>query len=224
MGTSITYKCPDGTMASGYLANAAKPNAPGIVVIQEWWGVQEQIKGMADRLALAGYDALAPSLYAGKVVPYHDREAAAKEMASLNYLESTDNVVRGAAQYLGRNGAKVAITGCCLGGAITIIAAGRIPELAAAICFYGIPPAQIAGPADVKIPFQGHFAVRDDWCTPAAVDALEAGLEKTGQPAVIYRYDADHGFVNEQRPEVHDRAVAELAWGRMLEFCQMHLA
>ena len=76
MGTSISFKRPDGKDANGYLANAARSNAPGVVVIQEWWGLSEQIKGLCDRFAVAGFDALAPDLYKGKVVPYHDTDAA----------------------------------------------------------------------------------------------------------------------------------------------------
>ncbi len=96
MGTSITFKRPDGKDASGYLANAKRGNAPGVVVIQEWWGLQEQIKGICDRFALAGFDALAPDLYKGKVVPYHDTDAAGKEMNSLDFMDATTQTVRGA--------------------------------------------------------------------------------------------------------------------------------
>ena len=123
MGTSISFKRPDGKDASGYLANAARGNAPGVVVIQEWWGLQEQIKGMCDRFALAGFDALAPDLYAGKVVPYHDADAAGRVMNSLDFMDATTQTVRGAAQYLAKTGAKVGLTGFCLGGAVTIIGA-----------------------------------------------------------------------------------------------------
>src|SRR5215813_1281479 len=130
MGTRIASARPDGKTAEGYLANAGRGNAAGVIVIQEWWGLQDQIKGICDRFALAGYDALAPDLYSGTVVPYHDRDAAGKEMASLNFLDATDNTVRGAAQFLQKSGAKVGLTGFCLGGAVTIIGACRIPELA----------------------------------------------------------------------------------------------
>src|SRR5205814_9891650 len=115
------------------LANAAGGSAPGVVVIQEWWGLQEQIKGMCDRVAVAGFDALAADLYNGKVVPYHDTDAAGREMNSLDFMDATTQTVRGAAQYLSRNGAKVGLTGFCLGGAVTIIAATKFPELTAAV-------------------------------------------------------------------------------------------
>jgi len=223
MGTKIAFKRPDGKEASGYLAKAGKSNAPGVVVIQEWWGLQDQIKGICDRFALAGYDALAPDLYSGVVVPYHDREAAGKEMGSLNFLDATEQTVRGAVQYLKKGGAKVGLTGFCMGGAVTVIGAAKIPELSAAVAFYGIPPEAVAKPGDIKVPFQGHFALRDGWCTPETVDKFEEGLKAAGKKADIYRYDGEHGFVNEQRPDAHDRAHSELAWERTLGFWKQHL-
>ena len=222
MGTSITFKRPDGKDAGGYLANAARGNAPGVVVIQEWWGLSENIKGLCDRFAVAGFDALAPDLYKGKVVPYHDTDAAGKEMNSLDFIDATTQTVRGATQYLSRNGAKVGLTGFCLGGAVTILGACRVPEFSAAVCFYGLPPESVAKPADLKVPLQAHFANRDDWCTPQAVDTFEAGVKAADKQAQIFRYDADHGFVNEQR-DVHDRAASELAWERTLSFWTAHL-
>ena len=223
MGTMIAFKRPDGADAAGYLANAARGDAPGLVVIQEWWGLQEQVKAMCDRFALAGFDALAPDLYRGVVVPYHDAEAAGKEMSSLNFMDATTQTVRGAAQYLRRNGAKVGLTGFCMGGAVTIIGAARIPELSAAVTFYGLPPEAAARPSDVKVPLQGHFANKDDYVTPAAVDAFERGLKAAGKEHEFFRYDADHAFVNEQRMAVHDREASELAWGRAIAFFRKHL-
>jgi carboxymethylenebutenolidase len=223
MGTEITFKRPDGKDAPGYLAKPGRANAPGVVVIQEWWGLQDQIKGICDRFALAGYEALAPDLYAGTVVPYHDAEAANREMSSLNFLEATDQVVRGAAMFLKQTGAKVGLTGFCMGGAVTVLGAIRIPELAAAVCFYGLPPGNVASPADIRVPLQGHFANDDDWCTPDTVNAFEAALKTAGKQAEIYRYDAKHGFMNEQRPDAHQRQAAEAAWARSLDFWKKHL-
>ena len=144
-------------------------------------------------------------------------------MNSLDFMDATTQNVRGAAQYLARNGAKVGLTGFCLGGAVTIIGATKIPELAAGVVFYGIPPEQAAKPADVKIPLQAHFANKDDWCTPAAVDAFEKAMKAAGKSLELFRYDAEHAFVNEQRVAVHDRQCAELAWGRATEFFRKHL-
>jgi carboxymethylenebutenolidase len=224
MGTTISYKRPDGKENGGYLSLAARADAPGVVVIQEWWGVQDQIKGICDRFALAGFDALAPDLYKGVVVPYHDTDAAGKEMNSLNFADAVDQNVRGAAQFLKRNGAKAGITGFCLGGVVSIIAAAKLSELSASAPFYGIPPENVCKPADVKIPIQGHFALKDTWITVPMVDAFEAGLKAAGKTHEIFRYDADHAFVNEQRAPVHDRQAAEQAWERAVAFFKKHLS
>ena len=223
MGTDIAFAQPNGAESTGYLSSAASCGAAGVVVIQEWWGLQAQIKGVCDRLAQAGFDALAPDLYGGKVVPYHDVEAAEREMASLDFLEVTDQKVRGAARYLGRNGAKVGLTGFCLGGAVTVIGCTRIAEIAAGVVFYGIPPEQAARPEDLRVPIQCHFASKDDWCTPTIVDAFESDLTAADRTFELYRYEADHAFANEQRVSVHDRAAADLAWGRATDFLARYL-
>ena len=88
---------------------------------------------------------------------------------------------------------------------------------------YGIPPEQAAKPADVKIPLQAHFANKDDWCTPQVIDAFEKAMKAAGKSLELFRYDAEHAFVNEQRQSVHDREAAELAWGRATEFFRKHL-
>ena len=183
MGTSITFKRPDGKDAGGYLANAARGNAPGVVVIQEWWGLRSRSRGCVTALRVAGFDALAPDLYNGKVVPYHDTDAAGKEMNSLDFMDATTQTVRGAAQYLARNGAKVGLTGFCLGGAVTIIGATKIPELAAGVVFYGIPPEQAAKPADVQNSAAGAFRQQGRLVHAAAGRRLREGHEGRRQIA-----------------------------------------
>jgi carboxymethylenebutenolidase len=222
MGTRVSFKRPDGKSAEGYFAPAGAAHAPGVVVIQEWWGLQDQIRGLVDRFALAGYNAIAPDLYSGVVVPYHDRDEAGRQMSSLNFLDATDQSVRGAAQFLASSGVKVAITGFCMGGAVSVIASCRVPEFACAIPFYGIPPEAVAKASDIKIPVQCHFANTDDWCTPATVDKFESDLKAAGKDFEFYRYDAEHGFVNEQR-NPHSHGQAEIAWGRMLQYLKKHV-
>jgi len=222
MGTRIPFTRPDGKTGEGYLAKAGKANAPGVVVIQEWWGLQDQIKGICDRFALAGYDALAPDLFNGTVIPYHDSEAAGREMNSLNFVEATDQLVRGAAQFLLRSSPKVAVAGFCMGGAMAVLGACRVPEFSAAITFYGLPPETVAKPVDVKVPVQGHFSNSDDYVTPEKVDEFEKGMKEAGKSIEVYRYDASHAFMNEQR-SVHDRTCAELAWGRIRAFLSQHI-
>jgi carboxymethylenebutenolidase len=224
MGQIISFPRFDGGSAQGYLAEAARPAAPGVVVIQEWWGLQGQIKAVCDRLAAAGFHALAPDLYGGKVVPYHAREEAAAAMRSLDFKAATDQAVRGAVRFLKARGGKVALTGFCMGGAVTLIGAVRIPELDAAVCFYGLPPQDVARPEDVRVPLQGHFAADDDWCAPAVVDAFEARLRAAGKDFELHRYPGHHAFMNPDRAEVYDAAGAELAWSRCLAFLRARLA
>ena len=216
MGEMIRFTRPDGKDCPAYLAAPNGSDAPGVIVVQEWWGLNPQIKATADRLAAAGYRALVPDLYRGKLAT--SRDEAGHMMSSLNFVDAAEQDVRGAAQYLKATSGKVAVTGFCMGGALTIIAAVRVPEVDAGACFYGIPPAAVADPKDIAIPMIFHFANTDDWCTPKAVDGLEASLRGSKSPHTVHRYDAEHAFMNEARPEVYDAAAAKLAWERTLEF------
>jgi carboxymethylenebutenolidase len=219
MGSMIDFARPDGNRTKGYLATAGQ-DRPGIVIIQEWWGLNDQICGVADRFARAGYTALAPDLYKGRLTAKVDE--ANHLMSSLDFADATHQDLRGAAQHLKGISGKVAVMGFCMGGALTIAAAVHIPDLAAAVPFYGIPPKEFADPANIHIPLQGHFANRDDWCTPAAVDELDGALARSGTPYEIHRYEAAHAFFNE-RSAAYDLASAEEAWNRMLLFLKRTL-
>src|ERR1700757_2844598 len=219
MGQLIEFVRPDGGKTRGYLATAGQ-GRPGVVVIQEWWGLNDQICGVADRFARAGYNALAPDLYKGHLTTEPDE--ANHLMTGLDFADATHQDLRGAAQRLHAQSGKIAVMGYCMGGALTIAAALHVPEFAAGICFYGIPPKEFADPAKIDIPLQGHFANKDDWCTPAAVDELEAALTQAGAPFEIHRYEAAHAFANE-RSVAYDLASAEEAWNRMLAFLQRTL-
>jgi carboxymethylenebutenolidase len=219
MGTSVEFARPDGGKTEGYLAMAGT-GKPGIVVIQEWWGLNDQICGVADRFARAGYNALAPDLYKGRVTTEPDE--ASHLMTGLDFPGATHQELRGAVTYLKTKGDKVAIMGFCMGGALTIGAAVHLPDIAAAICFYGIPSADFADPAKIRAPFQSHFANQDDWCTPAKVDEFEAAMNRAGIKHEVYRYDAAHAFFNE-RSAAYDVACANLSWQRMAEFLKKTL-
>lgn len=220
MGQLIDFKRPDNTHCRGYLATAGQ-GRPGVVVIQEWWGLNDQICGVADRFARAGFNALAPDLYHGRIT--QDADEASHMMNGLDFPGATHQDIHGAVTHLQRISSQVGTIGFCMGGALTIAAAVHVPALTAAVCFYGIPPQEFADPANIRIPFQGHFANQDDWCVPSMVDALEATLQKTGAPAEIHRYDAAHGFFNERRADVYDANAASLAWERMVAFFTQHL-
>ena len=219
MGTMIEFTRPDRSKTKGYLAISGQ-GRPGVVVIQEWWGLNDQICGVADRFARAGYNALAPDLYKGRLTTEPDE--ANHLMTGLDFPAATHHDLRGATQHLKTQSGKVAVLGFCMGGALTIAAAVHVPEVAAAVCFYGIPPKEFADPARIKIPFQGHFANQDDWCTPAAVDELEKALKGAGATYEIYRYDAAHAFFNERSP-AYDLASANQSWERMLGFLEKRL-
>ena len=112
--------------------------------------------------------------------------------------------------------------GFCMGGALTIAACVHVPEVAAGVCFYGIPPAEFADPARIATPFQGHFANQDDWCTPAAVNDLETAMKGAGFSPEIHRYDAAHAFFNERSP-AYNLDCANQAWDRMAAFLKAKL-
>ena len=220
MGTMIEFARPDRGKTKGYLATAGQ-RRPGVVVIQEWWGLNDQICGVADRFARAGYNALAPDLYKGRLTTEPDE--ANHLMTGLDFADATHQDLRGAAQHLQAQSDRVAVMGYCMGGALTIAAAVHVPEFAAGVCFYGIPPKAFADPAKIRIPLQGHFANKDDWCTPDAVDDLERTLKSAGVRHEIYRYDAAHAFANE-RSAAYDVACANQAWERMTAFLGAQIA
>jgi carboxymethylenebutenolidase len=220
MGTMIEFTRPDGGRTQGYLATAGQ-GRPGVVVIQEWWGLNDQICGVADRFARAGYNALAPDLYKGFLTTEPDE--ANHLMTGLDFADATHQDLRGAAQHVQAQSGRVAVMGYCMGGALTIAAAVHVPEFAAGVCFYGIPPKAFADPAKIRMPLQGHFANKDDWCTPAAVDDLERTLKTAGVRHEIYRYNAAHAFANE-RSAAYDVACANQAWERMAAFLGAQIA
>lgn len=220
VGTHIQFARPDGGATDGYLATSGE-GRPGIVVIQEWWGLNDQICGVADRFARAGYNALAPDLYKGRLTSEADE--ANHLMTGLNFPDATHQDLDGAVNYLKKKGDKVGVMGFCMGGALTIAVAAHVPNIAAAVCFYGIPSQEFADPTKIRVPFQGHFANKDDWCTPAKVDELEAALKQGGIRHEIHRYEAAHAFFNE-RSSGYDVASANLAWDRMAEFLKKSLA
>jgi carboxymethylenebutenolidase len=223
MGELMQFQRPDGKTCPGYLAI---PNtgsgAPSFVCIQEWWGLNEQIKKTADRLAEAGYRALVPDLYRGKIAKASDE--ASHMMANLNLSDAAEQDIRGAVQFQKQSSKKVAVGGFCMGGVVTILAAVRVPEMDAGACFYGLPDLPAAELKNIKIPLICHFANQDGWITPAKVNDFEAALKQSQSQFEIYRYDAQHAFMNEARPQVYDPASAKLAWDRTLKFLNKALA
>jgi len=224
MGTTVTFKRPDGQELQGYLAEPAHPNgAPAVVVIQEWWGLNDQIRGVADRLAGAGYIALVPDLYRGKSTV--EKEEAHHLMTGLDFADAATQDVRGAVQFLKTRTAKVGCVGFCMGGALTLLAAVNVPELDAAVTWYGCPPVEYIDAGKIRIALQGHWATQDQFFPPAQIEALTAKLIAAGTRFDFHHYLAHHAFGNEQAvgpgriAETHyDPVWAQQAWDRTFTF------
>jgi len=224
MGKTINYKRPDGQSVVGYLAEPANAvGAPGMVVIQEWWGLNDQIKGVADKLAVAGYRALVPDLYRGRIAL--EANEAEHLMANLNFADAAGQDVRGAVQHLKASGsAKVGVTGFCMGGALTLLSAVNVPEADAAVTWYGYPPLEYVDASKIKAPLMGPWATEDAVFPIATVDELEKKLRDAHVNFEFHRYSAKHAFANETAdlknlPFLkYDAEAAALAWRRTMDF------
>jgi len=226
---NTSFKRPDGKTLNGYLAEPkAGKNAPGVVVIQEWWGLNDQIRGVADKLAGAGYRALVPDLYRGKSAL--EAKEAEHLMNGLDFADAAGQDVRGAVQYLKSTGStKAGVTGFCMGGALTLLAAVNAPETDAAVAWYGFPPLEYVDASKIKAPLMGHWATQDQFFPIGKVDELEKKLRAANVKFEFHRYDAKHAFANETAdskglpPLKHDPKAAEQAWKRTLDFFAKHL-
>ena len=229
MGNIVSFQRPDGQSLSGYLAEPAQgAGAPGIVVIQEWWGLNDQIKGVADKLAAAGYRALVPDLYRGKVAL--EANEAEHLMSNLNFGDAAGQDVRGAVRYLKASGrTKAGVTGFCMGGALTLLAAVNVPEADACVVWYGYPPLEYVDASRIKAPLMAHWATEDVPFPIAKVDELEQKLRSANVGFEFHRYNAKHAFANETADSKklpilkYDPAAADLAWRRTMEFFAKHL-
>jgi len=229
MGKMINFKRPDGQSVDGYLAEPSQgAAAPGLVVIQEWWGLNDQIKGVADKLAAAGYRALVPDLYRGKVAL--EANEAQHLMTNLNFGDAAGQDVRGAVQHLKASGsAKVGVTGFCMGGALTVLSVVNVPETDAGVVWYGYPPLEYVDASKIKAPLMAHWATEDAAFPIAKVDELEKMLGEAKVSFEFHRYNAKHAFANETADSKnlpilkYDPAAAKLAWGRTMDFLGKHL-
>ena len=225
----ISYKRPDGTSVEAYLIEPANPtNAPGVVVIQEWWGLDDEIKNVANRLAKAGYRALVPDLYRGKLAL--EANEAEHLMNDLNFGDAASQDIRGAVQYLKETGStKVAVTGYCMGGALTVLSAGLVPECDATVVWYGYPPLEYVDAQAIKKPMLAHWALHDEFFSISGVDQLEEKLKAAGVTYDFQRYDAKHAFANPKSdarglpPLQYNSAAADLAWDRTMAFLKAQL-
>jgi len=223
MGERISFTS-NGHAVDGYLAKPAGPG-PGVIVIQEWWGLVPQIEHVADRFAAAGFVALAPDLFHGTTTKSPDQ--AAKLMMSLRIDEAASDLA-GAIHYIAAlsevTAPAVGTIGFCMGGALSLYAASRNPEVGACVVFYGGHPNVKPDLSALQAPVLGIYAGKDTFVSPAVVSALDQQLTALGKRHEFHTYPgADHAFFNDARPEVYDAAAAEDAWTRTLTFLRREL-
>jgi len=226
MSGAMVKFASNGHSAEGYLSLPPSGSGPGLIVIQEWWGLVDHIKTLADRFAEEGFVALAPDMYHGERTTSPDQ--AGKLLMALNIAEAGKDL-RGAAQYLLAHEAvspkKVAALGFCMGGQLALFGAQEHPDvISAAVDFYGIHPKVTIEPARVKVPVLAHFALNDSSVPMEGARALATAVNAAGGSFEMHEYEAGHAFFNDTRPQVFDGRCAAVAWERSLAFLREYLS
>jgi carboxymethylenebutenolidase len=229
MAQTVEFKS-NGNTASGYLATPASGSGPGVMVIQEWWGLDSETKKVADRLAADGFVALAPDLYHGELAGHTEMDKAAKLMHSLP-PDRAGRDMSGAVDYLASHtavtGNGIGVVGFCMGGMLAlIIAANRPDKVKAVVPFYGFPQ----GPAEpdwsgMTASVSGHMAEKDDFFPPDAARALEAKLRGMGKdvslkvhPGTGHAFMASHNALG-----THNADAAAKIWPEVVAFLKKTL-
>ncbi len=229
MGSLIDFTS-NGGIASGYLALPEGRRGPGVIVVQEWWGLDSGIKEMADRLAAAGFVALAPDLYHGELAEHTEMDKAGALMQSLP-ADRAARDMSSAVDYLADHDATtndgIGVVGFCMGGMLTFLLAAERPDrIVAAVPFYGFPQGD-AEPdyRDIEASIQGHMAEHDDFFPPEAAKALEAKLRAMGKDVTLtvhpgsgHAFMAPHNALGTQDQELYDQI-----WPQVVEFLHTHL-
>jgi carboxymethylenebutenolidase len=218
----------NGGQAHGYLASPESGTGPGLVVIQEWWGLVDHIADVADRFAAEGFVALAPDLYGGRTT--HDADEASELMSALP-VESASKDLGGAVDFLLDHdqvtGSKIGAVGFCMGGGFVLqLAADQGDRLGAAVPFYGVFPHGEPDFSTLSAEVLGHFGEDDTFTGPDDALALEQTIrEQSGAEVNLHFYPAGHAFFNDENPlGTYDPESARLAWMRTLEFLRSRLA
>jgi carboxymethylenebutenolidase len=212
MGEMVTFKS-NGHTCDGYIAGSG----PGVLVIQEWWGLVPHIKDVVDRFAAAGFTAIAPDLYHGESSTEPD--GAGKLMMALN-LEQAGKDLSGAVALLQERSAsaKVGVVGYCMGGGLALVVASQRPDAVAACApYYGVIPWASAQPdwSAIAATVEGEYAEFDDYAGPEVSAALQAQLRGLGKDATLHVHPGtQHAFFNDARPEVYDAAASAESWDR----------
>ena len=222
MGELVQFPS-NGHTCSGHLALPEAGTGPGLIVIQEWWGLVPHIEQVVDRFAAAGFVAIAPDLFHGESTTEPDE--AGKLMMALN-MEQAAKDMSGAVDYLRSHDAvtseRLGVTGFCMGGGLALMLATQRPDaIGACVPFYGLIPWPNAEPEWSKLDAAvlGHFAEKDEFFGPEQVRKLEDQLRSHGKSVeLIIHPDVEHAFFNDHRPEVHEPDTSRRAFDRTVEF------
>ncbi len=221
MGEMVTFKS-NGHTCDGYIAGSG----PGVLVIQEWWGLVPHIKDVVDRFAAEGFTALAPDLYHGESTTEPD--GAGKLMMAMN-LEQAGKDLSGAIALLQERSGRshVGVVGYCMGGGLALVVAAQRPDAVAAVApYYGVIPWPTAQPdwAAISAKIVGEYAEFDDFAGPEASRALQAQLRELGKDATLHIHPGTHhAFFNDSRPEVYAAEASTESWDRTLELLRSSL-
>jgi carboxymethylenebutenolidase len=223
-GQMVEFKS-NGAMCGGYLAIPESGLGRGVIVIQEWWGLVDHIKRVADWFAEEGFVALAPDMYHGKATKSPDE--AGKLMMAIK-IGQVEQDLRGAIDYLlsrdETTGDRVGTVGFCMGGQLSLYAACANPKVGACVDYYGVHPHVQPNYKNLRAPVLGFFAEKDGFVNPQAARKLETDLKAAGKQVEIHIYpNTDHAFFNDTRTEVYHQAHAQDSWRRMLDFYRKHL-
>ena len=224
MGELVEFPA-NGQTGTGYLSIPPQGNGPGVVVIQEWWGLVDHIKDVCNRFAGEGFVALAPDLYHGKTTKSPDE--AAKLLMELR-IDEAEKDLSGAVQYLLEHDAttsqKVGVVGFCMGGALSLYTATKNANVGACVIFYGGFVKAKPDLPKLQAPVLGLYGERDKSVTPESVHQLEQQLKALGKKVDVIIYpNADHAFFNDTRPVVYYPEAAADAWQRTIEFLRSTL-
>lgn len=216
---NVTFPSGGGT-AYGYLALPPTGHGPGLIVIQEWWGLTDHIADVTERLAQAGFVALAPDLFGGRVA--HDSREAARISAELP-VERGVELLSGAVDYLlsrpETTGSRLGAVGFCMGGGFVLHLAAVEPRVAAAVPFYGVIPGPLPDFSRSRARILGHYGEHDHTVPADSLPELAARITaESGIQPTFHVYPAGHAFFNDTRPGNHDPESAALAWRRTLSF------
>ena len=227
MGENVEFDSFDsnGGRSNGYLAVPQSGSGPGVVVIQEWWGLVDHIKDVCDRFAAEGFVALAPDVYHGKTTKAPDE--AGKLMMALR-IDQAEKDMSGAISYLlahqATTGNNVGTVGFCMGGALSLYVATENSRVGACVVFYGVHPNVKPDLPNLQCPVLGIYAERDTFAPPAFVHELEENLRSLGKSIETHIYPGtDHAFFNDTRPEVYNAAAAAEAWKKTISFLTKNL-